>query len=396
MNNPLADSGLPLFFKIANPDEIGIDAPATRMGDSLRTRVRSLSHMQKEAIVRSSRTGAAWRLASDEGAYLDGLDEAPCPLSFLTTGMVSATMNEILALARQRGIEIRHIRLIQDNYYTMQGSMVRGTMTGGAKDVELEAQIDADADPATLQQLVEDASRMSPLSGLMREALNSLFTLSHNGVEMEPSEVHALKAPLLADPGDQFKDLVPVESPLGPLIINTGVMTEKQDHTTGFAGSSLAAEQNRLLHVRGICTLREDGVKEIEQHLYNPHGSIFKFLSEEAPEKGGQGRAPDANTYISAGIAFCFMTQFGRAAFIFKKELDSYRIVQDTHFSLAGGSDGTGERGDADAVETHCYLDSQYDDEYAQHVLGMAEKTCFLHAFCRTDLVTDVKVSQYA
>ncbi|MBN0987656.1 OsmC family protein [Amphritea pacifica] len=395
MNNPLKDSGLPLFFKVANPDEVGIDTPPQRMGDSLRTWVRSLSHMQKEAIVRSSRTGVAWRLASDEGAYLDGLDEAPCPLSFLTTGMVSATMNEIVALAKQRGIKIRHLRLIQDNYYTMKGSMLRGTMTGGAEDVRLEAQIDADADSTTLQQLVEDAVSMNPLSGLMREALDSLFALSHNGTEMTTTETKPLNRPLLKDPGDQFARAQPLTSPLGPIIVNTGKMTPKESHTTGFAGSSLAEEQNRLLHVKGICTLREDGVKEIEQHLYNPHGSIFRFLSEEAPEKGGQGRAPDANTYISAGIAFCFMTQFGRAAVIFKKELDNYRIIQDTHFSLAGGSDNTGLRGEADEVETHCYLESGYDDDYAQHVLGMAEQTCFLHAFCRTDLITEVRISSY-
>ncbi|MBQ0755965.1 MAG: OsmC family protein [Amphritea sp.] len=395
MNNPLKDSGLPLFFKVSNPDEVGINTPPQRMGDSLRTWVRSLSHMQKEAIVRSSRTGVAWRLASDEGAYLDGLDEAPCPLSFLTTGMVCATMNEILALAEQRGINIKDIRLIQDNYYTMKGSMLRGTMTGGAEDVQLEAQIDADADSATLQQLVEDAVRMNPLSGLMREALDSFFALSHNGIEISTTETTPLKQPLLKDPGDQFSIAKSIESSVGPIIQNTGKMTPKEEHTTGFSGSSLAEEQNRLLHVKAICTVRPDGVKEIEQHLYNPHGSIFKFLSEEATEKGGQGRAPDANTYISAGIAFCFMTQFGRAAVIFKKELDQYRIIQDTHFSLAGASDKTGLRGEADEVETHCYLESNYDDNYAQHVLGMAEQTCFLHAFCRTDLITEIRVSSF-
>ena len=51
--------------------------------------------MQKEAIVASARSGKAWRLASDEGPYLDGFDSAPCPLSFLTTGMVSSYFNEI-------------------------------------------------------------------------------------------------------------------------------------------------------------------------------------------------------------------------------------------------------------------------------------------------------------
>jgi hypothetical protein len=38
--------------------------------------------MQKEALIFSQRTRAIWRLASDEGAYLDGDDEAPCPLFF--------------------------------------------------------------------------------------------------------------------------------------------------------------------------------------------------------------------------------------------------------------------------------------------------------------------------
>ncbi len=391
--NPLADSGLPLFFKIANADEIGIDVPEERLGNSVRTSVRSLSHMQKEAIVRSGLTGLAWRLASDEGAYLDGQDEAPCPLCFLTTGMVSANMNEILALAEQRNIKINGIRLIQDNYYTMKGSMLRGTMTGGARDVELEVQIDADAEDKILQQLVEDAIQMSPLSGLMKGVTDSLFTLSHNKIELQASENNSLQKPLLADPDNQFNKIQAEASALGPLVVNTGVLTPKVAHTTSSAGSSLAEEQDRLLHIRGICTLREDGVKEIEQHLFNPNGSIFKLLSEEA-SVDRPGRAPDAASYMSAGIAFCFMTQFGRAAVIFKKELDKYCITQDTFFSLAGASDKTGKPGETDEIETHCYLESQYDDDYAQHVLGMAEQTCFLHAFCKTDLKTIVKISK--
>jgi hypothetical protein len=68
--------------------------------------------------------------------------------------------------------------------------------------------------------------------------------------------------------------------------------------------------------VRGICTLREDGVKQVELRLYNPHGSVFYSLSDEAPENGGRGLAPDAASYLSAGIGFCFMTQFGRYASI--------------------------------------------------------------------------------
>ena len=77
-----------------------------------------------------------------------------------------------------------------------------------------------------------------------------------------------------------------------------------------------------------------------------------RFLSSE------DGRAPDANTLISAGIGFCFMTQFGRFVSMLKLDLPDYRIVQDTHFSLGGASGGTGHAGEADPIESHVYLET--------------------------------------
>jgi uncharacterized OsmC-like protein len=165
--------------------------------------------------------------------------------------------------------------------------------------------------------------------------------------------------------------------------------------TTGFAGSSLSEQQDRVLHLRGICRLREDGVKQVEQRLYNPHGTIFHFLCDEAPENGGRGTAPDAATYISAGIAFCFMTQIGRYAKIAKQDLRDYRIVQDAHFSLGGASGGTGVAGEADPIETHLHLQSGEDDDFARTALDMGEQTCFLHALCRTELKTRIRVRDY-
>jgi hypothetical protein len=64
---PLQSSGKPLFFKVANPTELALLPPASQ-GEGIRTWVRSLGGMQKEALVVSSRTGNSWRLASDEGA----------------------------------------------------------------------------------------------------------------------------------------------------------------------------------------------------------------------------------------------------------------------------------------------------------------------------------------
>ena len=390
--NIIAESGVAPFFRVANPDAVGLAMPDLRRGDAVRTWVRSLSGFQKEALVLSARSGLMWRLVSDEGAYLSGHDAAPCPLSFLTTGMIASYMNEITALAAEGGARLGKLRLIQNNYYTMQGSMRNRTMTGGALPVELEVEIETDLGDAALNDLLTGAVHASPLNGLMRGVLPSLFTLTRNGVEIDTGEAEALGRPVVADPSGE----APVPEPTDlPLIAREGMSPTKEVRKgTAAAASSLTDEQDRTLNPAAICTLREDGIKEIEQHLYSPHGSIFRFLSEEAKPAGGRGRAPDAVSYISAGIAFCFMTQFGRMASMEKLDLPHYSIVQDTHFSLGGASGGTGEAGGADPVETHVHLRTSEDDAVARDMLDVSERTCFLHAFCRTDLKTRLKVTR--
>ncbi|MCY4180432.1 MAG: hypothetical protein OXD48_09190 [Litoreibacter sp.] len=163
-------SALPAFFKVANADEIGLVAPENRKGDSLRTWVRSLSGFQKEALVRSARTGEVWRFVSDEGPYLNGHDAACCPLAFLSCGMAASFMNEILALAKIRDVEIRKLKLIQDNFYTMKGSMMKRTMVGGAENIELKVEIDCDLSDAQSNEFLVDATVATPINGLMRGA----------------------------------------------------------------------------------------------------------------------------------------------------------------------------------------------------------------------------------
>ena len=398
MHNPLKDSGLPLFFKISDGDPQLSKTLESLHGQSVRLWVRSLSIMQKEAIVSSSLSGNSWRLASDEGAYLAGQDEAPCPLSFLTTGMVCSYMEEILALADQRNIIIRDIKLIQDNYYTMKGSALKGTMIGGAKNIDLAAEIDSDADKVTLTALVHDAVAASPLNGLMRGHKKSLFTLTHNGKEIETDRALRLARSALDSPVVAFDASEPEHGDWDGLIIK-GAMTPRTLETVTLAGDSLKEEQDRTLHLRGICTIRPDGIKQVEQQLFNPHGSTFTFLCEETVIEGKgncQSRAPDAASYIAAGIGFCFMTQFGRHAKITQKNLKNYQIIQDIHFSVGGATGGTGKAGSAAPVETHVYLETGEDDAFARNLLDMAEQTCFLHAFCKADLKAKVTVTKSA
>jgi uncharacterized OsmC-like protein len=378
--NPLADCRLPRFFAIERAAAERLAVPAPRGGNAVRVYGRSLAGMQKEALVRTS-AGGTWRLASDEGAYLNGLDEAPCPLAFMTTGMAASFMHAIRTGLAAAGIEHRGIRIVQDNYYTMQGSMPRRTMTGGAQPVELEVEIAIDHDPAALRPLILDAVATAPASSLLERALRNTFTLTLNGRGLPLDGSMQSGVEPAPDPRTIFDGIAPVGGAQEALV-ERGGMTPLTQEATSHAGSSYAAEQHRTLHLRGICTLRADGVKVIEQQLYNPHGLIFRLLSDEAPVNGGGGRAPDADTYMSAGIAFCFMTQFGRFAKIVGRRLEGYRIVQDTGFAA----------GYADPVQTHVYLDAPEDAAFAREVLEVGERTCFLHALCRTELATRLEV----
>ena len=124
-------------------------------------------------------------------------------------------------------------------------------------------------------------------------------------------------------------------------------------------------------------------MKEVIREQYAGPSPTWRFLSDEAPDHGGEGRAPDAASYIAAGIAFCFMTQLGRFSHMAKIPLESYRVIQDTHFSLGGASGRTGKAGITDPIETHVYLKTGADDATAQDIVRVGERTCFLHALCR-------------
>jgi hypothetical protein len=370
--NPLAECGLPRFFALGGGTSPGFDAPTPQRGEAVRFYGRSLAGMQKEAVVRTS-AGGSWRLASDEGAYLNGLDEAPCPLAFMTTGMAASFMDTIQAKLAAAHIDHRGVRLIQDNYYTMQGSMPRRTMVGGALPVELRVEITVDR-AEDLHSLIVDAVEAAPIAALLRQPLRNTFTLTVNESEIPPDASPPMGRPALPDPQSLFAGIVADEPTSAEPLVARGGITQLTDESTSHEGSSYAPEQHRTLHLRGICTVRHDGVKVIEQHLYNPRGSIFRLLSDEMPANGGGGRAPDANSYIAAGIGFCFMTQFGRFAKIIGKRLDGYRIVQDAHFAS----------GHAGPIETHVYLDTPEEESFAREVLDVGERTCFLHALCRT------------
>lgn len=394
---PLEEIGEPLYYIAGNATDAGFPVPPNPHGQSLRTWVRSLGGMQKEALVVSAATGTAWRFACDEGEHLGGHNKAPNPLTYLSAGMISSYMNEITALAAQRQIELRGLELILENFYYREGDFRKGTMTSGALPPELNVACEADCDDQTLTTLLYEAVAASPLNGLARGVHPSLFTLTHNGNVLTPTHVTPLDAEPFANPGDNFPNLVPAsDSTAVPSLIE--MLMEEDAAYEAFLKSRIDSpdlgDDKQLLHMHSKCVLRPDGVKEIYKEQYNPSAPSWKYLSDEGEGFGGHGRAPDAASLISAGIGLCFMTQMGRFAKMAKLPLTGYSIIQDTHFSLGGASGGTGQAGIAQPVETHVYLDTDADDAAAQQILEVGERTCFLHAFCRDDLKPKVRASK--
>jgi uncharacterized OsmC-like protein len=382
----------PAFFCTPVPEELR--PPAPRRDTAVRAMARTLAGMQKEAVVASTGRGPAWRLVSDEGPALEGFQEAPVPLAFLTAGLVASWTEEMLALAGRRGIDLAGLCVQLDNFYTTEGSALRGTMLAGALPPELSVQTGSPVAPEQLRALCADAVNASPVNGLVRGTRTSLFTLTVNGEEVATDKQGELRP--LPEPDGGLFDRFAVEGPneADQLILRLPY-TGPTDPAGDAPSSGLREDRpKRMLNVRGICTVRSDGVKVVDvRNAHRNDSPIWRFLTQEAATATAPVLAPDAATLVSAGIAFCFMTQLGRYAKVAKQELHDYRIVQDLHLSHPGSRTGT--TGVADAVETHVHLRTDEDEEAARTLLRMGRQTCYLHALCETDLRPRLQVGAH-
>lgn len=369
----LGTGSKPIFFRCHDEPLRGL---APTQAGAVRLATRSLGGMQKEALVASATTRSTWRLASDEGAYLAGHDAAPCPLSFFTVGWASELHAAMVQLGRAAGLSLPGLRLTLDSYYTMRGSALQGTMEGGARDARLTLQTTEDLPAGQLLGLAHEAVQASAIAHLARETLANRFSLTSNDHPVPIAQLAEGTDPGLPAADADFERATPATSD-GPAVIVRGALTPRAPHTSTLAGGSLAPEQDRVLHVRGVTHLREDGLLQVEQLLFNPHGSRFTFLCDPLLEGAARAMAPDPWSYAAAGVAFCFMTQFGRYAQIVKLPLEDCRLVQHMRFR-------TGQP--ASPVETAVRLKGGFTPEQGLQQLRMAEKTCFLHALCRTSV----------
>ena len=391
-----ATGGYPPVFKVA-PDSAKLlvlhDA-----GEAVAIRIaaRALPGMQKEAVVRYGMNDAVWRILCDEGPWLNGTDLAPFPLGYFSAGLAASYLSEFMSHARQQGVRIHALQVKVDSRYSMEGSLLQGTMRAGALPVNLLFSADADASEAKLFELACLAVATSPADAFLRNAGSSLFRLNRNG---ELLSVPDRESPVLSGAEDPLRlfdnirpeDVVGVEEIVQKRSEVTHLGGEKLGTVKSGAEVGLSNTQKRQLHVRAVATLRDDGMKEIEVACFNPVGSVFKLLSDDSTLAGGLGRAPSGLAYLSAAISFCYMTQLGRYAQIAKQQLHSYRIVQDTGFSPPHSVAGSAARSGCAPIETAIYLDTDEPPQDSQTMVRMGEQTCYLHTACREPLKTRVQ-----
>ncbi len=361
----------PLVFRVKEDSVQG--GASNHTGMIHRVEVRSLPGMQKEAIVTSS-PGGTWRIVCDEGPYLNGTDLAPFPLAFFTTGLQFCLMTQILEKAKEQGITLKSFNLELDNYYTMKGSFIKGDAIGGAKPAEALIDIESDADPGAIRNLVETATKACPGQAMMRDILNNVFSLHVNG---EVVQVEGVTASGNVDDPDpeavNFKTFAADNDAayLDDIITKTKAAEKKHD-VEGGVSSSLKPVQDRTLHVHGKAEWLEGSLKKTDIQLRSPIGSWFRLFSAE-PVDQEANQAPTGLAYLSAGVGFCYMTQLSRYTHIAKLDVNSIRIVQHTRFS----------DGRAEPVDTHVFIDANESAETINNLVRMGEQTCFLHAAMR-------------
>ena len=112
-----------------------------------------------------------------------------------------------------------------------------------------------------------------------------------------------------------------------------------------------------------------------------PGASHFKLISDE----GQADAAPCGLTLLSAGIAFCYMTQLSRYIENMKMNIRGVRLVQFNPYVA-------GRIAAVEPIDTHLFLNGEAPDEMHLQLLTIAARTCYLHAASKTPVEPNLKI----
>jgi hypothetical protein len=348
--------------------------------DAIKVEARQLAGHQKEAVVTEGADGSAWRLTSDEGKHLRGTDLAPFPLGFFNAGMQSDLYGRIRTIAAARGIGLGTVDIRVANHYWLTGSFIHGTGEGHAEAPDIDVRVQSGASTEAIRALIAAAMDASPAIAFLRSPLSgNTFALYING---RRRAVEGVANSARADAGDPYRTYARAPRPddvdaRRDLIQKTGQVEQ------GASELAPAAVTNKLIRNivgEGMST-GGDGIYETDTWLGMPGTSHFKLVSDES----GSAAAPCGLALLSAGIAFCYMTQLSRYIENMKMKIHGVRLVQFNPY-VAGSTAA------AEPIDTHLFLNGEAADETHLQLLMIAARTCYLHAAAKTPTEPNLRI----
>jgi hypothetical protein len=147
------------------------------------------------------------------------------------------------------------------------------------------------------------------------------------------------------------------------------------------------------LHGRTLCRLRADGLKELEHRWPTwPEAKAYRLLSDEPEGFGGRGLAPDATTYMAAGLALSLMTELARHGGSERESCDRFAMRVDAHFPFGGLVQPGIENADMDPLEVAATLGTDSDPEHCSRLSAQIERTSLARAVCGDKLSTNIRI----
>ncbi|HYX90859.1 MAG TPA: OsmC family protein [Myxococcaceae bacterium] len=378
--------GDPLAFKFHSGTRESAWPVAGATEQLYRIEARQLSGHQKEAVVTGGEGASAWRVSSDEGGHLQGTDLAPFPLGFFNAGLQSDLFGRLSHHARSRGIALESIGVRLENRYWLTGSFVAGTGEGHAEPSQFELTLTSRASDDEIRALVKAAVDSSPAIALLRNPLQNTFALYLNGRRRPLAEGPNSRAPDVIDP--YLKYSAPPR-PASGATARPDLIRKGQRQEPGASVVAPPATDGRVVRVvKGEGRpAGSEGMFEVETWLEMPGASHFIFQIDESSSDG----APQGLALLSAGIAFCYMTQLSRYIENMHLPIKRIRLVQFNPYRLTAESAGQ-VRGAAGPIDTHLFLDGEAPEETHARLLRIAARTCYLHATAEASLEPAVRL----
>jgi hypothetical protein len=372
------DDRSPLSFKVRNGHARSPVLAGGAGRDVFRVDTWQLPGHQREAIVSAGAAGDAWRVTSDEGLHLKGTDLAPFPFGYFNAGLQGDLMHRLRDGAAAAGIALQALELGVNSEYALTGSFALGNACALAAPAQIEIRLRTGAGDDAVSSLVRDALAASPALAILRSPVPCRFALYVNGCRVVPGALAHTPTADAVDP-----DLA---CPVGPRPLAGGGGEDavrktavKEDGTPTVAPPGSTTRMVRYVTGSGRL-LDAAGRTEVEAWLQYPGSSHFIFRGDEGAGAG----APSGLALLSAGMAFCYMTQLSRTI----EHLPSMapfrhgrgaRVVQTASFAIARGAQNR-FTGACDSIDTHVFLNADAPAALHVELATHAARGCFLRA----------------